>query len=109
MKKQGGGHIINISSLAGKQGVPNIAVYSASKAALNTLSEAVASEVRQDNIKISVLAPGSTDTGFMSGKPNSSKMTLKVDDVAGAVLNLAKQDENTWQSLTEIRPLIIKK
>jgi len=108
MKKQGRGHIINISSMAGKQGVPGIAVYSTSKAALNTLSEAVGAEVRKDNIKVSVLAPGSTATSFMSGKPDPLKKSLTVDDVAEAVLNLARQDENTWQSLTEIRPLIIK-
>jgi len=115
MKEQGHGQIINISSMAGKQGVPDLAVYSASKAALNALSEAVGGEVRGDNIKISVLAPGSTDTGFGSrsaGEPravSSSKMKLLVDDVAEAVLFLARQNENAWMSLAEVRPLITKR
>ena len=112
LKEQGHGQIINISSMAGKQGVPGLAAYSASKAAMNILSEAVAGEVRADNIKISVLAPGSTDTGFMSRGADksramtSSKRRLLVEDVAEAVLFLAKQNENAWMSLAEIRPLI---
>lgn len=114
MLKQGFGQIINISSLAGKAGVPGLSVYCASKAALNTLSEAVAGEVRNRNIKICVLAPGSTATDFqsgMSGKPRRSSGTahkLTVNEVAGAVLFLATQNENAFTSMTELRPLITK-
>jgi 3-oxoacyl-[acyl-carrier protein] reductase len=115
MKKQGGGHIINISSMASKQGVPNLAVYCASKAAVNVLSEAVASEVRNDNIKVSVLMPGSTGTGFMSHsgmdmKPSAKdKPRLTVDEVAEAVLFLSQQNKNAWTSLVDIRPLLLPK
>jgi 3-oxoacyl-[acyl-carrier protein] reductase len=112
---QGHGQIINISSMAGKQGVPGLSVYSASKAAVNVFSEAVAGEVRNDNIKISVLAPASTDTGFMSNLSRKSKTPsraakkLTVAEVAEAVLFLAKQNENAWMSLAEIRPLLVKR
>lgn len=111
MKKQGGGQIINISSMAGKQGSAGIAVYAASKAALNILSESVASEVRNDNIKICVLAPGSTSTDF-GGTPASQKSDrprLTATEVAETVLFLAKQNENAWISHTEMRPLITRK
>ena len=53
------GHIVNISSLAGKNPLPNGAAYSASKWALNGLTYAVAEELRQYNIRVSVVAPGS--------------------------------------------------
>ncbi|MFQ6007427.1 MAG: SDR family oxidoreductase [Candidatus Zixiibacteriota bacterium] len=115
MKKQGGGQIINISSMAGKQGVPNLSVYCASKAAVNVLSEAVAGEVRNDNIKVSVLMPGSTGTGFMSHlaadlKPSpKDKPRLTPEEVAEAVLFIAKQNQNAWTSLVDIRPLLVKK
>ena len=72
----------------------------------------VSGEIRNDNIKISVLAPGSTDTGFMSnrsGNPGDSQRAgsrLMIEDVAEAVLFPAKQNENAWMSLAEIRPLI---
>lgn len=115
LKKQGGGQIINISSMAGKQGAAGMAIYCASKAALTVLSEAVAGEVRNDNIKVSVLMPGSTATGFMSHlskdlKPSAKdKPRLSVDDVAEAVLFIAKQNKNAWTSMTDIRPLLVRK
>ncbi len=115
MLKQGHGQIINISSMAGKQGVPGLAVYSASKAALNVFSEAVAGEVRNENIKISVLAPASTDTTLMSAPAVKSKSAfretkkLTVHEVAEAVLFLARQNENAWMSMAEIRPLLVKR
>jgi short-subunit dehydrogenase len=114
-EKQGGGQIINISSGAGRIGMPGIAVYSASKAALNALSEAVAGEVRNKNIKISVLAPASADTAFMSNmskksqSPSKAKMKLTVDEVAEAVVFLAAQNRNAWTSMADIRPLLIQR
>lgn len=115
MRKQQSGHIINISSMAGRAGVPNLAVYCASKSALNVLCEAVAGEVRNDNIKISVLAPGSTDTDFASGitkrraKKPGSGIKLTIEEVAEAVLFLAQQNENAFTSMVELRPLITKR
>lgn len=115
LHNQGYGQIINISSMAGKQGVPGLAIYSASKAAMNVLSEAVAGEVRNDNIKISVLSPASVDTSFMSNlssrskSPSRAKQRLAIEEVADAVLFMAKQNQNAWLSLAEIRPLKVKK
>ena len=92
-----------------------MAAYSASKAALNTLSEAVAGEVRNKNIKISVLAPGSTDTALldrMKKGPNSASRAAKkltVEEVAEAALFLAKQNANAWTSMADIRPLLVNK
>ena len=56
------GHIINISSLAGKNALPNGAAYSASKWGLNGLTYSVAEELRPHNIRVSVICPGSVDT-----------------------------------------------
>ena len=114
-KKQGGGQIINISSGAGRIGVPGLAAYSSSKAALNVFSEAVAGEVRNNNIKISVLAPASTDTNLMSNlsrksrTPSRAAVKLTVDEVAEAVVFLARQNVNAWTSMADIRPLLVKK
>lgn len=111
MKKQGGGQIINISSMAAQKNDPGIALYAASKAALNKLSESVAGEVRGDNIKICVVAPGYAATDLVS-KPITKKLArtlLSTGDVADAVVYLARQRENAWVSMVEIRPLIGKK
>ncbi|MDX9858776.1 MAG: SDR family oxidoreductase [candidate division Zixibacteria bacterium] len=113
MQKQGGGQIINISSMAGKQAVPNMAVYAASKAALNVLSESVGGEVRNDNIRVCTVAPASTDTGFGSrGGPKrpagNAATKLTVSEVAATVLHVAKQNPNAWVSYVDIRPLAKK-
>ncbi len=111
MKKQGEGHIINISSMASKAGRPTLAVYCASKAALNVLSEAVGTEVRNDNIKVSVLMPGSIDTNFLSrvtkdrNPSPKNKPRMTPDDVAEKIVFLAKQNHGVWASLSEMRPL----
>ncbi len=113
MREQGGGHIINISSMAGKQAVPNMAVYAASKAALNVMSESVGGEVRNDNIRVCTVAPASTDTGFGSRdgskRPAGNVATkLTVSEVAATVLHVAKQNTNAWVSYVDIRPLAKK-
>ena len=115
MLKQGFGQIINISSGTGRIGQPGLSVYAASKAALNVFSEAVAGEVRNDNIKICVLSPASTDTKLMSNMlhesrtPSRAAKKLTVDEVAEAVLYLARQNENAWTSMADIRPLLINR
>ena len=58
------GHIINISSLAGRNSLPKGAAYAASKWGLNGLTYSVADELRQYNIRVSAIAPGSINTDF---------------------------------------------
>src|ERR1700724_2207902 len=60
------GHIINISSLAGKNALPNGAAYAASKWGLNGLTYSVAEELRGHNIRVSVICPGSVHTELSS-------------------------------------------
>ena len=67
MRRRGGGFIINISSLAGKNPFAQGAAYCASKAGLNAFSEALMQEVRYDNIRVSYVLPGSVATAFSSG------------------------------------------
>ena len=67
LRRRGGGFIINISSLAGKNPFADGAAYCASKAGLNAFSEALMQEVRYDNIRVSYVMPGSVATGFSSG------------------------------------------
>jgi 3-oxoacyl-[acyl-carrier protein] reductase len=85
------GHIINISSLAGKNALPNGAAYAASKWGLNGLSYSMAEELRGHNIRVAVICPGSTNTdlGPHAGKDHS-KM-LQPEDVAHAVAMLVTQ------------------
>jgi 3-oxoacyl-[acyl-carrier protein] reductase len=98
------GHIVNISSLAGKNALPNGAAYAASKWGLNGLSYSVAEELRAHNIRVAVVCPGSVDTDLSphTGK-NASKM-LKPDDVAHVVEMLVTQAPQSFASEVLLRP-----
>lgn len=66
MKHRGGGWIINIGSLAGKNAFARGAAYNASKFGLNGLSEAMMLDHRNDNVRVAHIMPGSVDTAFSS-------------------------------------------
>jgi NAD(P)-dependent dehydrogenase (short-subunit alcohol dehydrogenase family) len=100
----GGGDIVNISSLAGKNALPNGAAYSASKWGLNGLSYSVAEELRGHNIRVTVLCPGSVNTDLSphSGK-NLSKL-LQPADVAHVVGMVVTQAPQSFASEILLRP-----
>jgi len=64
MQARGGGRILNVGSTAGFMPGPNMAIYHATKAYVLSLSEAVAEELRGTNVRLCVLCPGATQTGF---------------------------------------------
>ena len=84
------GHIINISSLAGRNPLPNGAAYSASKWALNGLTYSLAEELRPHKIRVSVIAPGSVDTSFGRSAPGNPRK-IQPADVAHVVAMLVTQ------------------
>ncbi len=98
------GHIVNISSIAGKNALPKGAVYAASKWGLNGLTYSVAEELRGYGIRVSVVCPGSTisDLGPDSGK-DRSKM-LQPTDIADVVAMLLTQAPQSFVSEVVIRP-----
>ena len=100
----GGGHIVNISSLAGKNPLPRGAAYSASKWALNGLSYSVAEELRLHNIRVSVVCPGSVDTEFSPHPGKDPGRMLKPEDVAHVVAMLVTQRPQSFVSEILLRP-----
>ncbi len=106
LRRRGGGWIINISSLAGKNPFTGGAAYCASKAGLNAFSEALMQEVRYDNIRVSYVMPGSVDTGFMGQSSGSAESDWKLAaaDVAQAVIDLVGHPARSLPSRVEIRP-----
>ena len=105
LRRRGGGFIINISSLAGKNAFIGGSAYCASKSGLNAFSEALMQEVRYDNIRVSYVMPGSVATGF-SGNDETSGADWKVssDEVAEVVLNLLRHNPRILPSRVELRP-----
>jgi 3-oxoacyl-[acyl-carrier protein] reductase len=99
------GHIINISSLAGKNPLPRGAAYGASKWGLNGLSYSVAEELRAQNIRVSVICPGSVDTSFSPRRTGKdAKKMLQPSDVAHVVATLVTQEPQSFISEVLIRP-----
>ena len=100
-----GGHVFMISSLAGRNPIPNLAAYCASKAALDQLAACLMLEVRQSGVKVTTIAPGSVDTGF-GGMPRGgdSSWMLTGEDVALTVLDLLRMRDDAHLSRVEMRP-----
>ncbi len=100
---RGGGSIVNISSLAGRNPFAGGAAYNASKFALNGFSEALMLDHRNDNIRVTYVMPGSVDTGF---SPRSERAPWKIapEDVAQVVMDVLAMPERTLISRVEMRP-----
>ena len=104
MIKARAGHIVNISSLAGKNPLPNGAAYAASKWGLNGLSHSVAEELRAHNIRVSVICPGSVNTELSPHAGKDPAKMLQADDVAHAVAMLVTQAPQSFISEVLLRP-----
>jgi NAD(P)-dependent dehydrogenase (short-subunit alcohol dehydrogenase family) len=74
LREQGGGHIVNISSLAGIVGVPFSGMYSASKFALEGLSQALRLETRPFGVRVSVIEPGNFRTALTERRRSVAAM-----------------------------------
>ena len=88
LRRRGGGFIINISSLAGK----------------NAFSEALMQEVRYDNIRVSYVMPGSVATEFSGDSSKGADWKIAPDEVAQVVLDLLHHPARSLPSRVELRP-----
>jgi len=104
-RNRGGGFIVNISSLAGRNPFATGAAYNASKFGLNGFSEAMMMDHRYDNVRVSYIMPGSVDTGFRSGSEGQrTDWKIAASDVAGIVVAVLTMPERTLISRVEVRP-----
>jgi 3-oxoacyl-[acyl-carrier protein] reductase len=102
LRERGGGWIINIGSLAGKNAFPGGAAYNASKFGLIGFSEALMQEVRHDGIRVTYIMPGSVATpGFSSGE---AEWKIQPEDLGQIVLDLLATPDRTLPSRIEVRP-----
>jgi len=98
------GHIVNISSLAGKNALPNGAAYAASKWGLNGLSYSAAEELREHGIRVSVVCPGSTNTELSPHVGKDPQRMLQPEDIAHTVAMLVTQSPQSFCSEVLLRP-----
>ena len=106
MRRQQGGTLVTLASLAGKNPVPNRAAYAASKWAMIGLSRSVLQEVRKDGIRVIILEPGSTLTefGHDAAKMAQAEKLVRPEDVAAVLVAALKLPARATVSEIEIRP-----
>jgi short-subunit dehydrogenase len=99
MMQQRSGHIINVASIAGLVGLPGSSVYSATKSAVISFSDALLREVRASGIEVTALCPGFVATNFLprlkkiaEGRPDAQRLpgVMQADYVAGRIANLIR-------------------
>ncbi len=119
MKKQGGGKIINISSVDGVNPEPNLSIYSISKAGVRQITRSFAMELARDNIQVNAILPGSITTKMMDShwghlspdeakkEKNKAASVLAMgrigdpDEIAGAAIYLAS-DASSYTTAAEL-------
>lgn len=101
-RNRGGGFIVNISSLAGKNPFAGGSAYNASKFGMNGFSEAMMLDHRHDGVRVCSVMPGSVNTEFGSGGGADWKIDPR--DIADIVLMVLRMPERTLVSRVEVRP-----
>ena len=107
MKANGGGHIVQVGSVAGLRGVSNMSAYCATKFALRGFSESLMTELRDHEIKVSYLAPGGVETRFFDALQGFQPGTnlMQPEDVASTVVEILRSSPNYLPACIEVRPL----
>jgi 3-oxoacyl-[acyl-carrier protein] reductase len=105
MIRHGRGHIINISSLAGRNTFAGGGLYCASKWGVQGLSGCMAEDLREYGIRVSVICPGSVATEFSGRGPKDPLKVLTAEDVAHAVAMVVTQGPQSFLSEIHLRPL----
>lgn len=102
------GDIINIASIAGKNAIPNASLYCATKHAVLGMTGSLMLEVRNHNIRVSSISPGSVNTNFFDGSENiltaDRKTILASEDIANAVWFIANSNSRANFNEIEVRP-----
>lgn len=99
-------HIINIASIAGKIGNPQLTGYNASKFGVRGFSEALFKEVRYDGIKVTCFYPGSIATSFFGGVDMETHSNMmQPHEVADVLVNILETPDNFLINDITMRPL----
>ena len=103
--KKSKGYFISISSLAGTNFFAGGSAYNASKFGVTGFTQSVMLDLRQYNIKVSTIMPGSVSTNFNGNEPdNSDAWKIQSEDIGELVVDLLKMNERTLPSKIEVRP-----
>jgi 3-oxoacyl-[acyl-carrier protein] reductase len=88
MKARKSGRIVNVASIAGKEGVPNIAPYSAAKGGVIAFTKAVAKEVVRDGVLVNCIAPALVETGLFAEMTEEHIAAMRAKIPMGRMLQI---------------------
>ncbi len=114
MKEQGSGHLVNVSSVAGRRSRATTGVYSGTKFAVNAISEALREELLEDNIRVTMVEPGAVETELATHITDEEAQEalsgileldiLQPQDIANAIAYVVTQPERVSVNEVLIRP-----
>ena len=115
LRRQKDGHVVNVSSTAGRVANPDASVYAATKFGVGAFSEALRREVYKDGIRVTLIEPGAVDTELREHVPDAetrdridtwarSLRQLKSEDVAAAILYAVSQPPHVNVNEILLRP-----
>lgn len=107
MRKRRRGAIVNIASLAGRNGIVGGAAYTASKHAVLGFAKSLMLEVRKDDIRVITICPGSVDTQLLQAEPamyGKDRKIMAPEDVAEVVLATLALPARALVSELDLRP-----
>ncbi len=113
MQQQEGGHVVNVSSIAGRQTMPSGSGYNATKFGVNAFTDAIRQELSPQNIRTTIIEPGAVDTELGTHIPDEQVLeqlaereipTLASEDIARGIVYATNQPEHVDVNEIMIRP-----
>ncbi|HCY0739611.1 TPA: SDR family oxidoreductase [Staphylococcus aureus] len=105
MLEQSSGHLINIASISGFEVTKSSTIYSATKAAVHTITQGLEKELAKTGVKVTSISPGMVDTAITAAYNPSNRKKLDPQDIAEAVLYALTQPSHVNVNEITVRPV----
>lgn len=105
MLEQSSGHLINIASISGFEVTKSSAIYSATKAAVHTITQGLEKELAKTGVKVTSISPGMVDTAITAAYNPTDRKKLEPQDIAEAVLYALTQPKHVNVNEITVRPV----
>ncbi|HDG9393438.1 TPA: SDR family oxidoreductase [Staphylococcus aureus] len=105
MLEQSSGHLINIASISGFEVTKSSTIYSATKAAVHTITQGLEKELVKTGVKVTSISPGMVDTAITAAYNPTDRKKLEPQDIAEAVLYALTQPKHVNVNEITVRPV----
>ncbi|QOY78426.1 SDR family oxidoreductase [Staphylococcus aureus] len=105
MLEQSSGHLINIASISGLEVTKSSTIYSATKAAVHTITQGLEKELAKTGVKVTSISPGMVDTAITAAYNPTDRKKLEPQDIAEAVLYALTQPKHVNVNEITVRPV----